>query len=347
MSHAVESMFYTGETPWHRLGQRLANAPTIEQAIAQSGLDWTVEHHTLRTAEGLESDHRLVVRDTDRRVLGTVGPRTEILQNRDAFELFRPWVDTGDVALETAGSLHSGKRVWVLGRLQPRNADSERVSADDRINRYVLLGHGHDGSLSIRFGLTGVRVVCANTMAMALSKRAGGLITIRHTKSMATNLEDARQAITDAHGKADQIMQRFRALRDVPVRKRSAVDAYLAAVFGPTEAKKQAEAATKGARSELATAVETLMIQGRGTDLPGVKGTAWGLYNAVSEYLTHVHGRGKNERRKAERRADRNVWGDGAKVLSRAMSDEVIAVLQERAGESAVTRGVPLSAVGL
>ena len=346
MTAAVETMFYTGATPWHGLGTSLANPPTTAEAIEAAGLNWDVELRSLVTsdADGLESDHRLVVRSTDKAVFGTVGPAFHALQNRDAFRYFDPLVQEGIATLETAGALHGGSRVWILAKLAPKG-DADRVSADDRVERYVLLAHGHDGSLAVRAGYTMIRVVCANTLGAALNAADSWLARILHTKSVEVRTEQVIERLAKVEAGADAMMDRYRAMRSLPVRGKGAVSAYLAAVFGPAEVEAQAKAAAKGQDSRKVQAVGRLMEEGRGVDLPGVQGTVWGLYNALTEYMTHDrNSTAKDQRKAAESRAGQNAWGPGAAVLSRAASDEAIRAIMEHSNAiDAARRGIELT----
>jgi len=115
------STFSVREVPWHGLGTILDNPPTIEEAIKLAGLDWTVSMQpTYCKVDGndVKLPNRAVVRSTDRKVLGVVGPTYEPLQNAAAFQFFQPVIDEGHVTLETAGSLKGGQRVWILAKVK-------------------------------------------------------------------------------------------------------------------------------------------------------------------------------------------------------------------------------------
>jgi phage/plasmid-like protein (TIGR03299 family) len=143
-------------------------------ASKKAGLDWEVELVPLITADTQSQvAHRAVRRTSDARVLGVVGPRYAPLQNKDAFGWFQPFLDVREAALHTAGSLKSGSRIWVLAKL---NRDPLVIAEGDTVEKFLLLSHGHDGSLAVRCGFTPVRVVCANTLAMAHGSDASKLI---------------------------------------------------------------------------------------------------------------------------------------------------------------------------
>src|SRR5262245_39622474 len=119
MAHEIESMAYFGDLPWHGLGTALEKADLYDwqRACIKSGLDWEAELVPLTTDDGIKVTHRAVRRLTDRKVLGVVGPKYHVLQNRNAFRWFQPFLDAKEAALHTAGSLREGSRIWVLAKL--------------------------------------------------------------------------------------------------------------------------------------------------------------------------------------------------------------------------------------
>ena len=142
MSHEVEKMVFAGATPWHGLGTEIDDATTFWDAFKMAGLDWEVQTEPLFRGDGSEVKAQASVRQSDNRVLGVVGPRWTPLQNRDAFEVFEPLVDSGDLKLHTAGSLREGERVWVLCQL---NLDNSEIVKGDEVSKFALLSNGHDG----------------------------------------------------------------------------------------------------------------------------------------------------------------------------------------------------------
>ncbi len=325
MAHQVEKMMYVGETPWHGLGQKFEKAPSIEEAIPAAGLDWKVDRVQLALPDGRPVDRWAVIRSTDKKVLGTVGPGYRLLQNADAFKWFEPFLKGGGAAIETAGSLKGGSRVWIMAKLASKD-DVIVKQADDRVAKFLLLAHGHDGTLSVHCGLTPVRVVCSNTLAMA----RGGTLKLRHSSGLAGTLDDVQKALLEADKRFAESAEVFRALAATKVTTKQ-VRAYLEQVFGaPRKREAAAAAAAKAAKANqdgkaafasllgqpvkslgkkteveaLAAAAERAVERrsvadnvleilergGRGLDLPGVKGTAWAAYNAATEYVNHERG---------------------------------------------------------
>lgn len=318
MSHELEirdgqaQMFYVGDVPWHGLGTALPEAPTVEAAIQLAGLDWQVELHRLyMKIEGetvLVPDAYSTVRSTDRKVLGVVGPTYHPLQNRDAFKFFQPFIDAGSAKLETAGSLRGGRRVWILARIQ---GETLEVVPGDAVSRFALLSNGHDGTLAVRAGFTDIRAVCANTVAAAHSSSASKLLRIRHTAKVTEALELVSEVMDLSHKEFVASVENYRLLakRGVSV---ADLKNYVRKVFEPKLTIKD-EAETESECERLMGKIIPLFESGRGNDLPGVKGTAWALYNSVTEFLNWERGRS------ADIRLD-NLWhGEGAKTNQKAL----------------------------
>jgi len=289
MSHAVETMFYVKETPWHGLGVKLEEAPTVSEAIVAAGLDWTVGLKDLFTAEGQPVPAKATYRETDGSILGVVGPRYSPLQNSSAFDWFQPFIDSGEVSLHTAGSLNEGCKVWVLAEL---NRSKSEVVKGDEIAKFVLLSNSHDGTTAIRVGYTPIRVVCANTMAMAHSCKESKLLRVRHTKSSATKLNDIRDIMNNINGEFEATALQYKHLAskmfsssDLLKYVKIILDIDLA--IPSTEIKTR----TKNIMNDILSRVE-----GPKQSLPGVNGTWWAAYNGVNEYLNYEKGRSANNR---------------------------------------------------
>lgn len=326
MAHEVESMFYVGETPWHGLGVPLENRPTSEEAIKMAGLDWEVGLKDLCTysetdgvmTAGEKVSHKAAYRVDNGRILGVVGPGWKPLQNREAFKFFDPFVEAGQASYETAGSLRYGGRIWILAHL---TGDPLVVSGDDVVRKYLLLSNGHDGTLAIRVGFTPVRVVCANTLAAAHGDAASSLIRVTHTKRSGEALEKLRDVMNVVNQKFEATAEQYRVLAskgctDDDLKK------YVNLVFAPKRVEKEIAAAALEERAALSAEdlrstvypkVLELFQNGRGAELPGVRGTLWGAYNAINEYIVHV--RGKD----AAKRLDSTWFGSGANQNLRAL----------------------------
>lgn len=302
--HEVENMFAVGEAPWHRLGTVLGKAPDIDTGLRLAGLDWQVGLEPVFLADGSRAPAMATVRNTDRRILGIVGPRYRPLQNADAFGFFEPLVRSGEVSLESAGSLRDGQRVWVLARIN-RAPEVVVREADDIVRPFLLVANGHDGSLALRVGFTAVRVVCANTLATSIEPRVSRLLRVRHHARAA----DALVAIRDT---LDLAMAQFRASSDqyrlLAQRKVSVADLrrYVIRVLRP-----HAEPTVEG--DPYIEQVIALCEAGRGNSHRAVMGTWWSAFNGLTEHLAHERGRDE------DRRLDGLWFGEAAQLNRRAL----------------------------
>lgn len=189
MSANVETMFSVRETPWHGLGRIVMDAPASREALELAGLDWQVESRNIYSGTGaMIPGYRANVRSTDDAVLGVVSDRYRIVQNEEAFQFTDDLLGEG-VTYETAGSLQGGKKVWMLARL-PR----KYLIAGDQVEPYLVIFNSHDGSSGVKVAMTPIRVVCQNTLNLALNtaKRSW---TARHTENVLLRVQDARETL--------------------------------------------------------------------------------------------------------------------------------------------------------
>jgi phage/plasmid-like protein (TIGR03299 family) len=220
-------------------------------------------------------------------VLGVVGPRYAPLQNRDAFGWFQPFLDARAAALHTAGALRQGSRVWVLAKI---NRDPLVVAEGDTVEKFLLLSHGHDGSLAVRCGFTPIRVVCANTLSMAHGSDASTLIRIKHTRDVLENLANVREVMDLANQEFEATAEQYRRLARKSINQAD-LRRYVKKVF-KVEDDQEASSRLKNLMEEIVGLAEA----GRGNNLPSVRGTLWTAYNGVSEWLTHNRGRSDDNR---------------------------------------------------
>ena len=256
--------------------------------------------------------HFSVERGTDNACLGVVGARFSPLQNADAFNWFDFLVQSGSFHYEAAGSLHGGRKIWILASLVDGQAE---VVKDDPIHAYVLLSHAHDGSQSVEIFNTDIRVVCANTEAMA---RASGEMMggIRHTKNVVQRVESLKEVVSLRHAVFAESMASYKRLASRWVIK-SEVELLCRRIFG-----KEEEAEERQRKKEPlprgGAEVVRLFTEGAGQQLPGVAGTGWAAFNAVTEYIDH--GRGVKAKGDALSKRVHSAWfGQGKAVKEHAM----------------------------
>lgn len=207
MAHMIETMFSVREKPWHGLGTIVMEAPASAEALKLAGLDWKVVQEPVYTDNReLIKGYKANVRSSDRRVLGVVSDRYKVVQNTDAFSFTDELLGKG-VKYETAGSLQEGKKVWLLARLP-----KEYVIAGERISSYLVFSNTHDGSGSVKVAVTPVRVVCNNTLNLALEtvKRSFSMI---HTGNIHDKIQEAKDTLFMAENYMDNLGIEFEQLR--------------------------------------------------------------------------------------------------------------------------------------
>lgn len=189
MAANVESMFYVREKPWHGLGTEVKFAPTSAGALICAGLDWTVEQKDVYTEDGsIISGYKANTRNTDNSILGIVSDRYKVVQNEDAFQFTDDLLGEG-VTYETAGSLQGGRKVWMLAKMPHRY-----IIGGDEITPYMVVMNSHDGSSGIKVAMTPIRVVCQNTLNLALNS-AKRIWTTKHTENVMSRVHEARETL--------------------------------------------------------------------------------------------------------------------------------------------------------
>ena len=320
MSANINSMMYVGEKPWHGLGKRLENAATSAEAIAAAGLSWQVAKKPLFLEGGKEVPKVFAtVREDNGSVLGVVGNVYRPLQNKDAFSFFDAVVGVKEAMYHTAGALGDGGCVWILAKLP----GLIRVVGDDVTEKYLLLINRHDGLGSVTVMPTAIRVVCKNTIAIALGGHEAKA-KIRHTATLGLRVEEVRQQLGIINAKFGIFEQAAQRLAAVNLNGR-AFENYLKAVgVAPTNM----GAATTRAKN-IMDEVTQLFEQGKGAEMPGARGTAWGAFNAVVEYADYVRStRGKDADAGLTARAKSILFGTGAALKQKAWDEAIkLAVL--------------------
>lgn len=211
MAALVDTMFSTREVPWHGLGEIVKEAPTSEDAIRLAGIDWKVEQEPIFLEDGTQIKGNWAnVRSSDGKPLGIVGERYKIVQNTEAFAFTDALLGEG-VRYETAGALKDGKVIWLLARMP----ESIEVLGDV-VDPYLVFTNTHDGSGAVRVCMTNVRVVCNNTLNMALN-RAKRVWSARHTGSITNKLDDAIQTLELAHKYIEATKETFEELHKVKI----------------------------------------------------------------------------------------------------------------------------------
>lgn len=315
MSHEVEQMFVVGAAPWHNLGRKFEVPPSLEEALVAAGLDWKVTTEPLFSGAQEQVEALLTRRSSDNSILGVVGPNYVPLQNTEAFDFFRPFLDEKAAVIETAGSLRQGKRVWVLAKI---NRDPLVIKGSDVVEKYVLLSNSHDGTLAVRVGFTPVRVVCNNTLSMAINSEASKLIRIKHTKNVAANLESVQDIMNLADSEFEATADQYRMLTRKDINSKD-LEKYIKLVFNTTAKLVEAGGNVENLNNKrILEQIVPLFEGGRGNNMTEIKGTMWAAYNAVNEYLQYERGSDTSNRMD-------NMWfGDSARLNKKALETALI-----------------------
>lgn len=278
MSHEVETMFYTRTTPWHGLGVRVEDAPTSADALHLAGLDWTVIQSPIYIENVIPIiGYKANVRQSDNKVLGVVSYRYKIVQNAEAFQFTDQLIkiDSG-VRYETAGSLQGGKKVWLLARLP-----EEYKVLGDSVTQYLVFSNAHDGSSGIKIALTPVRVVCANTLAIALHD-ASRIWSVQHTGDINAKLDEARKALALADYYMDKLSQEAENLNKIRIPDKKVMEII-------TELIPEPENATPVQRNNVNLLRTDFKLRYfEAPDLEGMDKSAWRFLNAASDFCGHV-----------------------------------------------------------
>lgn len=276
MAALVETMHSTREKPWHGLGTVVAEALTSSEALKCAGLDWRVVQEPIFTGFGEKvRGLRANVRDTDRKVLGVVTDRYKVVQNVEAFSFTDEMLGFG-VRYETAGSLSEGRKIWLLARL-PR----EYIIAGERFSPYLVFSNTHDGSGSVKVAITPIRVVCNNTLNLALAT-AQRCFTMIHTGNIADKIEEAKSTLFMAENYMDKLGIEFENLRKIKMpdnKVKEYVELLLPMDANPTKTQKKN---IQKLRSDILTRYH------EAPDLKVLDGNAYRFINAVSDFATHA-----------------------------------------------------------
>lgn len=302
------SMMYVGETPWHRLGKKLNKPATASEAMEAAGLGFQVVKMSMKI-ESFDipiADHYATVRTDTMDVLGVVGSRYTPIQNKDAFSTFDALVGEGQAIYHTAGALGKGERVWILAKLP----DYIRVNGDDVVEKYLLVTNTHDGSSTVSVKLTPIRVVCENTLSMALSGTEQQ-VHIRHTEQAIEKLKQAHEILGLSNKLFDVVGSFYTKMSHKEINAVT-LNRYVDKVF-PLPLFSLHPSFMKATHQKILELYET----GVGSEMAG--GTLWGAYNAVVEYVDHY----RLESRSDSMRLKSMWYGSGDALKKKAFRSAV------------------------
>ena len=296
----AEMMTADGRDAWHGLGARLSQVATAQEAIEAANMGWEVGMREvfIQTPSGqfMEvTDKKAVTRMDNGKVFGVFSNQYTPLQNRDAFTFFDSVVGAGEAIYHTAGTLAGGSRIWILAKLP----GDLKLSDTDVLERYILLANSHDGSLAVTMKPTTVRVVCNNTLSVALGGETNKLFRAVHTSSVMQRVNQARETLGLQEAYFANVMRGIERLADERMTQ-AAANEFLVELFGQEENR---EAISTRMQNQIDT-VGNLFVKGTGNH--GVN--RWDMLNAVTEFVDHKRTKDDDKRLDA-------AWFGGGKDL--------------------------------
>ncbi|RSO35361.1 DUF932 domain-containing protein [Acinetobacter lactucae] len=338
MAHLVETMAFVGDTPWHGLGNPLSPNQPIEVWAQQAGMDWRIESSNVSYMAKNERGQNILMPYEEQRVLyrsdthaplSVVSQRFQEVQPQEILEFYRDLTEQSGFELETAGVLKGGRKFWALAR----TGQSAALKGKDVSNGYILLATACDGTLATTAQFTSIRVVCNNTLAIALKGQNSNAGVVKVPHSTKFDADKVKQQLGVSVRAWDEHMYEMKQLSQRKVTQSEAA-AYFDAVFNNTtmsiveqddniiqfyrEVATQAQANSKekpepNAKS-MSKAMEMFNGQGRGANLSSAKDTAYGLLCSMTEFIDH-------ERRAMSigHRLDSAWFGAGAMMKQRGL----------------------------
>ena len=332
MSHLIDTMAYTGQTPWHQLGHALPKKQSIDTWAKAAGMQWQILETPVRYlasdassgssgssassalspslyGEPMEfPDQKVLYRSDTKAPLSVVSNRYQVVQPRDVLEFYRDLTEVAGYELETAGVLKAGRKFWALAR----TGKSSALKGDDLVNGYLLLATSCDGTLATVAMPTTVRVVCNNTLAIALQ---GGANAVKVPHSTSFDAQAVKRQLGIAVGQWDSFMYQMRTLAERKVKSHEAMNFFLK-VLCDTDKPSISGTSKGGLTNERALQKAQMLYDGhgRGATKQAAQGTAWGLLCSITEYVDH-----ERRARSQDNRLDSAWFGQGAAVKQRAL----------------------------
>ena len=336
MAHQLEQMAYVGDTPWHGLGNQLTQNQPIEIWAQQAGMDWRIESSNVSYMAQNERGQSIIMPYEEQRVLyrsdthaplSVVSQRYQEVQPKEILEFYRDLTEQSGFELETAGVLKGGKKFWALAR----TGQSTALKGKDVSNGYILLATACDGTLATTAQFTNIRVVCNNTLAIALRGQSSNAGVVKVPHSTKFDADKVKQQLGISVRAWDEHMYEMKQLSQRKVTQGEAA-AYFDAVFNntnmsvidqeeniiqfyrniatPNPAKEKSEPNGRAMNKVM----DMFNGQGRGAELSSAKDTAYGLLCSITEFADH-------ERRamSTDHRLDSAWFGTGAALKQRGL----------------------------
>lgn len=314
--HLVESMAYVGQTPWHGLGNPLFPEQPLEVWAQRAGMNWRIESAEVRYVPNVHNeqsaqiypDQKVLYRSDNQAPLSVVSSRYQVVQPAEILEFYRDLIDIGGYEMETAGVLKEGRKLWALAK----TGHSVTLKGRDTVNGYLLLATACDGTLATTAQFTSVRVVCNNTLAIALGNNAGA-VKVGHRSQF--DPQAVKQKLGIATSSWAGFMARIQALSQCKLTDKAA-ETLIKDILSTKAA--NADLAILASDRSIRGVLDLYSGRGMGSQLISSEGTAWGLLNSVTEYVDH-HRRSRS----LDHRMDAAWFGQGAATKQRAWEESL------------------------
>ncbi|HEY8102863.1 MAG TPA: DUF932 domain-containing protein [Burkholderiaceae bacterium] len=306
MAHLVEQMAYVNEQPWHGLGNKLSPKQPLEVWAQQAGMDWEIRESAVRYLAGSAGrlhtimnfpEQKVLYRSDTQAPLSVVSAKYQVVQPKAILEFYRDLTDISGFELETAGVLKAGRKIWALAK----TGQSSTLKGNDVTNAYVLLATACDGTLATTAQFTSIRVVCNNTLAIALANGSGA-VKVPHSTSF--DPQAVKKQLGISVSAWSSFMYNMKTLSERKVKSHEAMN-YFLRVF-----------TAEGLSNERAMkkAMSLYEGNGKGAELVSSKDTAFGLLNSITEYVDH-----ERRARSNDHRLESAWFGAGATLKKKAL----------------------------
>lgn len=318
MAHEIETMAYIGKTPWHGLGNHLTTHQPLRVWAEQAGMNWRIEEAPVRFIANATGhlgeihsyeENKVLYRSDSKAPLSVVSKRYNVVQPNEILEFYRDLTEKSGFELETAGVLKGGRKLWALAR----TGQSGTLKGVDETNAYVLLATACDGSMATTAQFTSVRVVCNNTLAVALNDH-NTAVKVRHNTQF--DAEQVKKQLGISVSSWDEFMYGLKTLSERKVNARE-VASFLEGIYSEPVPGKSIAVNERAIKRSL----ELFEGKGMGANLVTASNTAYGLLNAVTEYVDHEQ-RAKN----IDYRLDSAWFGKGSITKQKALKQALALV---------------------
>lgn len=312
MAHLVEQMAYVEATPWHGLGNQLPANQPIEVWQQQAGMNWSIKEtpvlFNVSDEGGLHvkghADSKVLFRSDTHAPLSVVSKRYKVVQPHDVLEFYRDLTEAGGFQLETAGVLKEGRKLWALAK----TGQETMLRGGDQVKAYLLLATSCDGTLCTTAQFTSVRVVCQNTLQLAVGDSTGA-VKVPHSTRFDPRL--VKQELGLGLSAWDRFVGDMKLLASRPIHKFEAMNLIVNVLGDP-----EVPLADQPNQKALQNVYALYSGKGMGADLSSANGTAWGLVNAVTQFVDH-----ERRARSTDHRLDSAWFGQGAAIKAKAYQE--------------------------